>query len=188
MFKKIIILLFFTKIFSTYASGAVLDKHIPSDKVWWQGTAKFLGKVISPACTLDMDSKYQLVDLGVIPVNKMNNDDDLLASKKIKIKLSDCQFINKTKNIDKVKGITLTFYSDVSGSKADLFSFNNSDEVYFKIIDEYGYSANSGESLPLIYVDGDNTYLYYKIDVVKKLDVITPGDYYASVLFKINYE
>lgn len=111
-----------------------------------------------------------------------------LASKKIKIKLSDCQFINKTKNIDKVKGVTLTFYSDVSGSKADLFSFNNSDEVYFKIIDEYGYSVNSGESLPLIYVDGDNTYLYYKIDVVKKLDVITPGDYYASVLFKINYE
>ena len=159
MFKKIIILLFFTKIFSTYASGAVLDKYIPSDKVWWQGTAKFLGKVISPACTLDMDSKYQLVDLGTIPVNKMNNNDDLL-----------------------------TFYSDVSGSKADLFSFNNSDEVYFKIIDEYGYSANSGESLPLIYVDGDNTYLYYKIDVVKKLDVITPGDYYASVLFKINYE
>ena len=41
-------------------AGAVLDKYIPSDKVWWQGTAKFCGKVISPVCTLDMDSKYRI--------------------------------------------------------------------------------------------------------------------------------
>lgn len=188
MFKKIIIiLLFFTKTFSALASSDVLEKYSPSDKVWWQGTAKFLGKVISPACTLDMDSKYQLIDLGVIPVNKIN-DDSLLINKKIKIKLSDCQFITKSRNIDKVKGITLTFYSDVSGSDPSSFSFNNSEDIYFKIINESGYTASSGEPLPIVYIDGDNTYLYYQLDVMKKSDVVKPGSYYASVLFKINYE
>ncbi|WP_419210247.1 fimbrial protein [Providencia manganoxydans] len=187
MFKKIIILLFFTKTFSALASSDTLEKYSPSDKVWWQGTAKFLGKVISPACTLDMDSKYQLIDLGVIPVNKFD-DDSLLLNKKIKIKLSDCQFITKSRNIDKVKGITLTFYSDTNGSDPSLFSFNDNKDIYFKIINELGYTARSGEPLPIVYIDGDSTYLYYQLDIMKKSEIVKPGSYYASVLFKINYE
>lgn len=187
MLNKTIILLLFTKTFSALASNDVTEVYSPSDKVWWQGTAKFLGKVISPVCTLDMDSQYQSIDLCVIPINKVTNN-KLLVNKKIKIKLSDCQFISKARNIDKVKGVTMTFYSDVSGTGTDFFSFNNNKDIYFKITNELGNTVKVGYPLPIIQLNGDNAYLYYELDVMQKNEMTEPGSYYASVMFKMNYE
>ncbi|MEM5506718.1 fimbrial protein [Shewanella frigidimarina] len=107
--------------------------------VWWHGRANFKGEVISPTCTIAMDSAYQSINLEGLPVRELQQV-SFGPEKIFHIKLSHCELSDKRLlgNIYSNTQFSLSF-DGLEGATPNQFSMVGSAQgIELQIIDSNG--------------------------------------------------
>jgi type 1 fimbria pilin len=167
--------------------GSVPD-YWGEEDVWWHGRASFKGEVISPTCTLAMESVYQVVNMGMLPLRELQKK-PFGPEQSFKLKLRNCELAS-----DKLKGdvysksrIRLSF-DGVRGSSPEQFDLGGLAEgIELQIIDESGYLARANEAMPSLPLYGNEQVLSYTLRIAKNNLPLKAGNYYAAIKFKIDY-
>lgn len=156
--------------------------------VWWHGRANFKGEVLSPTCSIAMESAYQVIDLGVLPVRELQNA-SFGPEKIFHIKLRNCELSNKPLRGDTYYNRQLRLsFAGLEGEKPNQFAMVGlAKGIDLQIIDAKGTVANANEKMPPTLLFGNEQNLKYSLRIVKNNQSLKVGNYYAAIKFKVNY-
>ncbi|HHN8818154.1 TPA: fimbrial protein [Escherichia coli] len=167
--------------------GVTLPEYWGEEKVWWDGRVSFSGEVLSPTCTLAMESTYQAVDMGVTPVRELQGS-FAGPQKKFRLQLRNCELAGTGKRVYTASRVRVTF-DGVQGEAPDKFLLTGQAEgINLQILDSQGYPARAGEVMPPLLLNGNEDGLDYTLRVVRNGQPLKAGDYYAALRFKVDYE
>lgn len=195
MFLRIILLIaFFASVVTQAASsllflppGTNLSEYWGEEHVWWDGRANFKGQVITPACTLAMEDAYQEIDMGTTPLRDLQNS-FAGPEKKFRLRLRNCELAGTGKQVYTATRVRVTF-DGIPGETPDKFSLTGQAEgINLQILDNYGYPARPGKTMPPLLLKGNEDGLDYVLRIVRNGSPLKAGDYYAALRFKIDYE
>lgn len=188
MRSRIIFIIIWGFSLSCFASPFTLPKYWGTEKVWWHGRANFSGEVLTPACTLAMEDRWQVVDMGDSTLRELQNTSDG-PEKKIFLRLDDCD-LSDPKTIGRLNNSVKITFDGISGQNQEQFKiFGSAKGIDLQIIDSMGYKARIGEAMhPMISEQKNKHGIGYLLKMVRNEEELRPGDYYASIKFSINYE
>ncbi|HAR9270361.1 TPA: type 1 fimbrial protein [Salmonella enterica] len=167
--------------------GVTLPEYWGEEKVWWDGRVSFSGEVLSPTCTLAMESTYQAIDMGSTPVRELQ-DSFVGPQKKFRLQLRNCELAGTGKTVYTASRVRVTF-DGVQGEAPDKFSLTGQAEgINLQILDRQGYPARVGEVMPPLLLNGNEDGLDYTLRVVRNGQPLKTGGYYAALRFKVDYE
>ena len=166
--------------------GTNLSEYWGEEHVWWDGRANFKGQVIAPACPLAMDA-YQEIDMGTTPLRDLQNS-FAGPEKKFRLRLRNCELAGTGKQVYTATRVRVTF-DGIPGETPDKFSLTGQAEgINLQILDNYGYPARLGKTMPPLLLKGNEDGLDYVLRIVRNGSPLKAGDYYAALRFKIDYE
>lgn len=179
---------------SSFASSLILPdrmdlpKYWGTEKVWWHGRANFSGEVLTPACTLVMEDRWQTIDMGDATLRQLQHSSSG-TEKKFSLRFDDCDLFDPETIGNTSNRIRISF-DGISGENQEQFRFYGSAKgVDLQILDSMGYKARLGEPMvPIISEEENKARLNYLLRVVRNSDNLQSGSYYASIRFNINYE
>ncbi len=167
--------------------GTNLSEYWGEEHVWWDGRANFKGQVIAPACTLAMEDAYQEIDMGTTPLRDLQNS-FAGSEKKFRLRLRNCELAGTGKQVYTATRVRVTF-DGIPGETPDKFSLTGLAEgINLQILDNYGYPARLGKTMPPLLLKGNEDGLDYVLRIVRNGSPLKAGDYYAALRFKIDYE
>ncbi|MCU9713974.1 type 1 fimbrial protein [Escherichia coli] len=167
--------------------GTNLSEYWGEEHVWWDGRANFKGQVIAPACTLAMEDAYQEIDMGTTPLRDLQNS-FAGSEKKFRLRLRNCELAGTGKQVYTATWVRVTF-DGIPGETPDKFSLTGQAEgINLQILDNYGYPARLGKTMPPLLLKGNEDGLDYVLRIVRNGSPLKAGDYYAALRFKIDYE
>lgn len=167
--------------------GTNLSEYWGEEHVWWDGRASFKGQVIAPACTLSMEDAWQKIDMGTTPLRDLQNS-PAGPEKKFRLRLRNCELAGAGKQVYTATRVRVTF-DGIPGDTPDKFSLTGQAEgISLQIMDNYGYPARAGKSMPPLIVRGNEDELDYTLRIVRNGYPLKAGDYYAALRFKLDYE
>ncbi|MCA7586274.1 type 1 fimbrial protein [Escherichia coli] len=167
--------------------GTNLSEYWGEEHVWWDGRANFKGQVIAPACTLAMEDAYQEIDMGTTPLRDLQNS-FAGSEKKFRLRLRNCELAGTGKQVYTATRVRVTF-DGIPGETPDKFSLTGQAEgINLQILDNYGYPARLGKTMPPLLLKGNEDGLDYVLRIVRNGSPLKAGDYYAALRFKIDYE
>ncbi|VEC45424.1 PixH protein [Escherichia coli] len=80
-------------------------------------------------------------------------------------------------------------FDGIPGETSDKFSLTGQAEgINLQIMDNYGYPARAGKSMPPLILRGNEDGLDYTLRIVRNGYPLKAGDYYAALRFKLDYE
>lgn len=80
-------------------------------------------------------------------------------------------------------------FDGIPGETPDKFSLTGQAEgINLQIMDNYGYPARAGKSMPPLILRGNEDGLDYSLRIVRNGYPLKAGDYYAALRFKLDYE
>ncbi|MCN2069572.1 type 1 fimbrial protein [Escherichia coli] len=168
-------------------SGMTLPEYWGEEHVWWDGRASFKGQVIAPACTLSMEDAWQEIDMGTTPLRDLQNS-PAGPEKKFRLRLRNCELTGAGKQVYTATRVRVTF-DGIPGETPDKFSLTGQAEgINLQIMDNYGYPARAGKSMPPLILRGNEDGLDYSLRIVRNGYPLKAGDYYAALRFKLDYE
>ncbi|MCU6343474.1 type 1 fimbrial protein [Escherichia coli] len=151
-----------------------------------RGSASFNGEVVSAACVLVMENKYQTIDMGDVPVR------DLQTSftgpvKRFTLRLRDCDLGQSDGKSYGTSLIRVTF-DGKQGETPDKFSVvGQAQGINLQILNNRGDTTSAGETIyPLLLNEYEE--FNYGLRVVRNSEPLKAGAYYAVLRFKIDYE
>ncbi|END0924280.1 TPA: type 1 fimbrial protein [Escherichia coli] len=167
--------------------GMTLPEYWGEEHVWWDGRASFKGQVIAPACTLAMEDAWQEIDMGTTPLRNLQNS-PAGPEKKFRLRLRNCELAGAGKQVYTATRVRVTF-DGIPGETPDKFSLTGQAEgINLQIMDNYGYPARAGKSMPPLILRGNEDGLDYSLRIVRNGYPLKAGDYYAALRFKLDYE
>ncbi|WP_157925591.1 fimbrial protein, partial [Escherichia coli] len=167
--------------------GMTLPEYWGEEHVWWDGRASFKGQVIAPACTLSMEDAWQEIDMGTTPLRNLQNS-PAGPEKKFRLRLRNCELTGAGKQVYTATRVRVTF-DGIPGETPDKFSLTGQAEgINLQIMDNYGYPARAGKSMPPLILRGNEDGLDYSLRIVRNGYPLKAGDYYAALRFKLDYE
>lgn len=96
--------------------------------------------------------------------------------------------INQKKQVYTATRVRVTF-DGIPGETPDKFSLTGQAEgINLQIMDNYGYPARAGKSMPPLILRGNEDGLDYSLRIVRNGYPLKAGDYYAALRFKLDYE
>jgi type 1 fimbria pilin len=160
---------------------AVFSSNTTAGLAGW-GRVNMQGSIIDTACTIAVDSREQIIDMGVVPVVDIIRDGQG-RSKYFSIHLVDCLLERQGK--EGWKHFQVTFDGD---AEAGLFGVHgDTSGVGLQISDGLGNIALPGEALPLTDVVPGNLRMDYSLKLVANNHAVKSGDYFSSIRFKLDY-
>ena len=152
----------------------------------WDGIALFTGEIVSSACGLVMEDKYQEIDLGYMPIRTIQNSFSG-SERKFRLRLHDCDFGRGEENY-RVSHIRVSF-DGLQGETPDKFSVvGQARGINLQILDKDGYPARVGKNMPPLLLNRGEGELDYTLRVVRNGQPLKAGDYYTALRFKVDYE
>ncbi|MGQ8776491.1 fimbrial protein [Serratia sp. NA_112.1] len=146
------------------------------------GQVNMQGSIIDTACAIAVDSRDQSVDMGIIPLADIIRDGQG-RSKPFSIDLVNCVLDRPGK--EGWKHFQVTFDGDPDGG---LFGVRGgASGVGLQIADSLGNIVSPGKALPFIDIIPGSMQLNYSLKLVANNDVLTSGDYFSSLRFKVDY-
>lgn len=175
MNRKVLII-FFCLLFSVsspvQAVGSLVD---------W-GRVNMQGSIIDAPCAIAVNSQEQSIDMGVIPLADIISDGHG-HSKPFSIELVNCMLDRPGR--DDSNYFQVTFDGDNEG---DLFGIGGgASGVGLQISDSLGHIAIPGKSLPYVDIIPGSMLLNYSLKLVANSHALKSGDYFFSILFKLDY-
>ncbi|WP_304486015.1 fimbrial protein [Rahnella variigena] len=172
--KAIVIFIFIFQF--AFVSAHADDDHALRGRVHMQGS------IINAACSIDIDSREQSVDLGGINLADIIRDGQS-RSKLFSIHLINCVFDHANEN--GWKNFQVTFDGEYEGG---LFSIHGeATGIGLQVIDELGNIVTPGKPLPIVNVTPENMQLNYALKLVENNQELSLGEYFSSILFKTYY-
>lgn len=180
--------IFFVAFFWSVMAPASSQPYFPTDMTLpGQGRASFKGAVIAPACTLAMEDTWQEVEMGNVPVRDLQNSFSG-PEKRFRLRLHNCELASVGGRVYTTSRIRVTF-DGVQGDSPDKFLLTGQAKgINLQIRNSQGYSAQAGEAMPPLLLNGDEDSLNYTLYIVRNGQPLTAGDYYAALRFKVDYE
>lgn len=168
-------------------AGIPLTDYPGEAHVRWGGQATFTGQVIAPACSLTMENSWQSVDMGETPIRDLVQGIDG-PQKGFRLELRDCELAGTGQSVFAGTRLRITFEGQ-RGETPERFSVTGRAKgADLQILDSTGFVARAGEVMPALQIYGNEQALYYTLRLVRNALPLSAGEYYAVLLFKVNYE
>ncbi|MDK2376793.1 MULTISPECIES: fimbrial protein [Serratia] len=166
--------LFITVPFSSLAAHSALG---------W-GRVNMQGSIIDTACAIAVESQDQTIEIDAISVEDIVRDGQG-RGKNFYIKLSDCELERFGRQLPDLKNFQVTFDGDSEGG---LFTVQGTASgVALKISDLGGNIARPGKPLPLETINPQSMVLSYAVNLVANNHILTSGEYFSAIRFKLDY-
>ncbi|MGG4661828.1 fimbrial protein [Providencia vermicola] len=146
------------------------------------GRVNMQGAIIDTACAIAVESREQVIDMGVIPFSTVLRDGHG-RSQPFSIALINCVLERQGK--PDWRAFQVTFDGERDG---DYFGvYGEARGVALRIMDEYGNQARPGKALPLRdLVLGDHV-LNYTLTLMPNQRGLKAGAYFSTIRFKLDY-
>ncbi|WP_440515030.1 fimbrial protein [Serratia sarumanii] len=168
-------------VFSCLLSFLLVSKAVAETSVGW-GRVNMQGAIIDTACAIAVESREQIIDMGIIPVADIARDGQG-RSKHFSIQLVDCAIEHPKK--ENWKHFQVTFDGDANEG---LFGVRgNTSGVGLQISDGLGNIAFPGKALPLVDINPGSMRMNYSFKLVANNHALKSGDYFSSIRFKLDY-
>lgn len=174
--KNILIPIFLSNVFLlSQLSHASFD--IQSGKVGMNG------EILESACTIDLNSLYQTVDMGNIPIVSVIKEQDV-NSVEFEIRLIDCRWGSDTKS--NLTSLDISF----TGKSEDNHFWVEGDAtgVYLGLESISGKMIFPGEIFQLENDFSHQNRSKYKLKLISSGQIPTPGSFDTLIQFNIRYK
>lgn len=149
-----------------------------------QGRVNMQGAIIDTACAIAIDSRDQVIDMGVVPLADIIRDGQG-SRRDFSINLINCVLERPHSNKPDWKQFQVTFDGDAEG---DLFGVRgDASGVALRIVDSTGNIATPGSPLPLANIVPGDMQLDYTLRLVTNNHALKSGDYSSAIRFKLDY-
>lgn len=172
-------LLVISSMFIFYSSYSM-----PNSTLHGWGVVNMQGAIIDTACAIAVESRYQTVDMDVVPIADIIRDGQSQI-KPFVIELVNCTLERANKNSPGWKQFQVTFDGDAEGG---LFGVSGEAAgIVLQITDAAGNIATPGNPLPRDDIIPGDMRLNYALKLVANNSVLKAGDYSLAVRFKLDY-
>ncbi|MBE4976534.1 MULTISPECIES: fimbrial protein [Serratia] len=148
------------------------------------GRVNMQGAIIDTACAIAVESRYQTVDMDVVPIADIIRDGQS-QMKTFAIELVNCTLERANKNSPDWKQFQVTFDGD---AEEGLFGVRGeASGIALQISDAAGNIATPGYPMPRGDIIPGNMRLNYALKLVANNHTPKAGDYFSAVRFKLDY-
>ncbi|HGO5291056.1 fimbrial protein [Photobacterium damselae] len=159
---------FFLLSFPCFSADVLDDFH---------GKASFLGKVVAPTCSVSMESKYQVIEFGIVPIRELRNGID----KQFSIRFKNCNSAHLSRK-------AYVSFNSVHGEDDKKFKFiDEAKGIDFEVINANGEKLRVGKQDLISNLYSGNAEIKYTIRMVNNGSYINAGGFYSVLRFNINY-
>ncbi|CAI1912204.1 PAP fimbrial minor pilin protein precursor [Serratia fonticola] len=168
----------------SYLFITVPVSSLAADSALEWGRVNMQGSIIDTACAIAVESQDQTVEIDAISVEDIVRDGQG-RGKNFYIKLSDCELDRFGRQLPDLKNFQVTFDGDSEGG---LFTVQGTvSGVALKISDLGGNIARPGKPLPLETINPQSMVLSYAVNLVANNHILTSGEYFSAIRFKLDY-
>lgn len=148
------------------------------------GTVTMNGEIIDTACTIDMESQEQTIDMGILPTSVIHQM-GMGPAHDIDIYLINCD-LERANSSGYWNSLRMTF----DGPRDNrLFSvMGDAKGIGLYMEDANQRQVVPGESLPEQEIVPPNMRLSYKLRLATNNKPVQPGNYQAMIRFKVDYQ
>ncbi|MTD09191.1 type 1 fimbrial protein [Serratia sp. YC16] len=148
------------------------------------GRVNMQGAIIDTACAIAVESRYQTVDMDIVPIADIIRDGQS-QTKPFVIELVNCTLERANNKLPDWKQFQVTFDGDAEG---DLFGMRGEAAgIALQITDAAGNIATPGHPLPRGDIIPGDMRLNYALKLVANNHAPKAGDYFSAVRFKLDY-
>ncbi|EGT0664413.1 type 1 fimbrial protein [Salmonella enterica] len=177
------------------ARGYLLPKVLPFLLMHLWGTAvaadyghgrvSMNGSIIDTACSIDLDSQYQDIDMMPVPVDQVVRD-GRGPEVPFTIRLVDCSLAHWHSGPQNWSSLRVTFDGATIGSGL-FWVAGEARGVGLQIVDANGVAAVPGSAMPPRILQPGSMDLVYTLRLMKSQMMPVPGDWHTTLRFKMDY-
>lgn len=149
-----------------------------------QGYVTLGGSIIETPCAIDAGSRDQSVSLTTVPVSQIIHDRESPESH-FSIRLINCVLTPVTPGKPNWQAFSITFDGPADREQFNVFGHANG--LAMKITDSDGNAAIPGQPMASRPITTGDMTLNYGVRVVSNRKHLKPGNYQATVRFKLDY-
>jgi len=148
------------------------------------GDVDIQGSIISAACTIDIDSRDQSIDMGTIPIGEITRNGRSVA-KPFSIRLTNCVLRTADAGLSNGQYFKVTFDGRRDG---ELIGIDGEVKgIALQVSDDLGNVARPGIPLPSVMLTSNEKILNYSLYLVPNYQDFRSGEYRTTVRFKMDY-
>lgn len=148
------------------------------------GDVALQGSILNAACTIDINSRDQSIDMGIIPVGEIVRNGRSVA-KPFSIRLTNCVLHRTDSALPNWQYFEVTFDGNRDG---ELIGVDGEAEgIALQVSDELGNIAQPGVPLPSVMLTSSEKTLNYSLYLVPNYQKFKSGKYRTTVRFKMDY-
>ena len=155
---------------------AFADAQDQHGKVW------LAGEIVESACTIDLDSLDQTVDMGVIPLSTMRKFGES-EPKHFSIDLIECRWGELSQN--NFQGFDITFTGNTDNQY--FLVSGEAEGVVLQLDDEFGIKIIPGQINVFQGDTSEEIRNNYSFKLISNGEPLKAGSYYSLVNFSISY-
>lgn len=157
-------------------------KIFASNHGW--GKVTMNGEIVDTACAIDIGSRDQTINLGVLPTSYIREVGKGPITE-FDIKLIDCRWERFSKDNNEWNSLEVTFDGP---SEGNYFSLSGEAKgVQLALHDKAGYSIIPGKALTAVGITPGTMILRYQMQLVTNYHPVKPGNYQTLLRFKVDY-
>ncbi|EOE5489855.1 fimbrial protein [Cronobacter sakazakii] len=148
------------------------------------GRVSMQGAIVSKACDIDMESRYQSIEMPDESINVIRRAGESIAQP-FSIHLVNCTFDTGGSDSAPWQFVQVTF----DGADDDgLFKVTGeAGGVALEIASKGGKELHPGQPQPYTEIAGDDIKLDYELRLKLNKDALKPGDYSSIIKYRIDY-
>ena len=168
--------------FSIAAVSLCLCTQVCADTDNQHGNVWLAGEIVESACTIDLDSLDQTIDMGIIPLSTMRKFGES-DPKHFSIDLIECRWEELSQN--NFQGFDITF----TGNTNNKYFLVNGDAkgVVLQLNDEFGAQIIPGQKNVFQGNTSEEIRNNYSFKLISNGEPLKAGSYYSLVNFSISY-
>lgn len=148
-----------------------------------KGRVNMQGEILESACTIDVNSLDQTIDMGNIPASSIRNNNEN-NTKEFEIKLIDCRWGTETQNNLQSIDISFTGLSENNYFLLD----GEAQGIYLELISSTGNKILPGKTIAFEHDFSREALAKYRFKLLADGQPLKPGSFHAIVHFNISYK
>lgn len=148
-------------------------------------TIKMRGSIIETACSVDVGSRDQTIDMGILPLSTLHRDGQG-PIRPFHIRLDNCVLARQDPAKPNWQYFRVTF--DGSQSRGLFKIGGQASGIGLQIQREDGEIAIPGKGLPRQRLSVGERDLSYRLRLIANQDALMSGQYSSQLRFKLDYE
>jgi type 1 fimbria pilin len=158
--------------------------HSAEFDIGLNGRVNMQGAILAKACSIEMDSRFQSIDMPFESVASMRKNGQGKL-KQFSIYLTDCTLSEEQDKNGAWHYLQVTF--DGSGENGLFMVGGSARGVALQITDSRNVVASPGMSMPYVRIDNRNIRLDYIMRLMSTHETLNAGEYSSVIKFRVTY-